>query len=363
MPTAAWSDPRIIFSVLFHAGILIFALIKLTKKHILSFAILFYLVTISVFTNWFLFIPGIVAERLAFFPSLGFCIAFAWFIFFIFRADPLKEGLPMHSKTGILVMAILISIGYGIIDIKRNRDWKDDLTLFSRDIGYLRNSAKANELYASRLMQDALPKLLAGNALAGDSLIAFRAMDHLKLALSIDPTYIFAWNNLGILYFNLSGKSENAIESFRNAVNIDPSYAKAQYNLGHALSVSGKAGASVIHYKIAISSDPNFIPPRLELAGLLYAQGDLGSAIALNESVMRIDPNLDLPYINIGNYHLLQKDTIKAISYWEQGFVRNPTDIILCANLAGFYQHAGDMEKSSYYMKRLTELQNRRKSD
>jgi hypothetical protein len=353
IPATTWTNPAIVFSVIFHLGILLFALFKLSKKHILSYAILYYFITISVFTNWILIIPGIVAERLAFFPSLGFCIVFAWMILKVSGIEPARTDIPSRAKVRVLIAVLILSAVYGTAVILRNRDWKDDMTLFSHDIGYLENSAKANELFANRLIGKTLPAIISGKAGHQDSLMAAQARGLLRQIIFIDSTYKSAWNNLGLLYFNLDGNTAKAIGCLREAVKLDPGYAQAFYNLGHCLLISGQPDEAAVQFRMAISSDPDFIAPRLELAGLLFKTGDAKTAIRLNEEIIGMQPDLDTPYINIGDYLFSQKDTVRAVHYWELAFSKNPGNQGLCANLAGYFQHVKNNEKSVYYLMRL----------
>ena len=155
IPEVSWGAPEVIFSLVFHVGILIYALWKLPKKSILSFAILYYLITISIFTNIVIQIPGIVGERMAFFPSLGFCIALPYLLFKLFRIDVDTEKIAKGKMVWLLVMLLVILIPYSAKTITRNTQWKDYLTLFSHDMDYLANSAKANNTYASQLLKEA----------------------------------------------------------------------------------------------------------------------------------------------------------------------------------------------------------------
>jgi hypothetical protein len=66
IPAANWNSPVVLASIAIHAGLLILALILLKRKHIISFAILYYMAAISIFTNFILPVPGIVAERFLF---------------------------------------------------------------------------------------------------------------------------------------------------------------------------------------------------------------------------------------------------------------------------------------------------------
>ena len=63
LPVVGWSNGWVIFSFIFHLSVFIYAIIKIKAKHILSFAILYYLISISMFANIVKPVMGIVGER------------------------------------------------------------------------------------------------------------------------------------------------------------------------------------------------------------------------------------------------------------------------------------------------------------
>jgi len=233
IPEVSWTTPEVIFSILFHLGILLFALWKLPRKHILSFAILYYLATISIFSNIIIKIPGIVGERLAFFPSLGFSIALAWGIFKLMGISPEEERIPRNKAVGLSFALLLVLIPYSAKTFTRNRDWKDYLTLFSHDIGYLANSAKANNTYANQLMKEAFNNDVKNPEPAVQKKYLDLAVKHLKRTVEIDSTYKFAWNNLGYITYRYLDSREEGIRYMEKAVQIDSNYELAHFNLGN----------------------------------------------------------------------------------------------------------------------------------
>ena len=66
-----------------------------------------------------------------------------------------------------------------------------------------------------------------------------RAAAELQKAVSRDPRYADAYNNLGVQYVQL-GRLADAAESFRRAIAIDPTVAKAQINLAVVLGQTGQ---------------------------------------------------------------------------------------------------------------------------
>jgi tetratricopeptide (TPR) repeat protein len=356
IPEVGWTTPEVIFSLVFHLGILAFALWKLPKKNILSFAILYYLVTISIFTNIVIKIPGIVGERLAFFSSLGFCIAIAYGIFRLLKIDIHAEQISSAKIWLLAGVILIILIPYSVKTINRNQDWKDYLTLFSHDIKYLSNSAKANNVYASQLLKEAYNNEVKNPVPAIQQEYLSLAVKHLKRTVEIDPTYKFAWNNLGFVTYMYMNKKEEGIDYMNKAVQLDPDYKEAHFNLGYAYKQQGDFEQSIQQFNEAQRADPGKILYYTEEADAWYKSGNREKALMVYKKASVLDSTNNQPLIGMGNIYWLSGDTIRAIENWERAFEINPTNIEICNNLLGYYTSKGDA-KAEYYKSKVRELQ------
>ncbi|MBN2682045.1 MAG: hypothetical protein JXR58_06020, partial [Bacteroidales bacterium] len=81
IPIVSLFNPIAIFSLLLHLTLLIIAILNLKKKSIISFSILFYFISISMFSNIVKPAMGIVAERYMFTAILGFAIVLVFLSF------------------------------------------------------------------------------------------------------------------------------------------------------------------------------------------------------------------------------------------------------------------------------------------
>ena len=85
-------DWRFILSFVVYLGLGIFSLLSLFKKNHSSFGILFFLLSISILCNVFIIIGVHYAERLLYYPLLGFSIATVGALFGGLKA-PMKLSL------------------------------------------------------------------------------------------------------------------------------------------------------------------------------------------------------------------------------------------------------------------------------
>ncbi len=355
VPEVDWTTPEVILSLVFHAAVLIYALIKLPRKHILSFAILFYFIALSPFTNIFVAIPGIVGERMAFIPSLGFCLVLAFLVFKVLGYEIYQDYNPPGKTRWLTLAVMLILLPYSLITIARNRDWKDYLTLFSHDIVYLDQSAKAHSLYASQLLKEAFTPGTGGQAGGVSSAYLSTAVEHLKKAVEIDSTHKFAWNNLGFITYQYLHQPEQGIRYMEMAVKAEPLYDEAHYNLGFALKQQKQYLRSAYHFREARLIKPQKLQYYLDEADVRYLMGQPDSAMQLYSRALTIDTLSAIPYLGLGNINWQKGDTLEALRNWEVAFIRNPLDLNTCTNIHHILQMIGD-SRAEYYHKKMLEL-------
>ncbi len=101
IPVSTFSNPLVWISLLIHVALFGYAVYTFKKKSLLSFAILFYLINIGIFSNLVAPPTGIVAERFMYVASLGFAIALAYLLFLIFKVDLSQKNIPGKALTDI----------------------------------------------------------------------------------------------------------------------------------------------------------------------------------------------------------------------------------------------------------------------
>jgi len=318
------------------------------RRHVLSFGILYFFVTISAFANILKPPPGIVAERFVLSASLGFVMVLCTLIFILFRLDILqKTRYSLKTIKFPLILFLLILIPYSVRTIIRNKDWKDYKTLYSHDIGYLEKSAKANVMYAS-LKNRELYRIKDPQK---QRAVAEEAKKHYELALKIYPGYAIAQNNLGIIYFRYFNDPVKALKCWKKAATSESMYAEPLMNIATAFDEMHIPDSAEFYYKATIKAEKKPTTAYSKLGDLYYRQGKVQEAIAMNEKIMETDNTTDIPYVNTGNYYMLDKDTVKAIAMWEKAIEKQPGNPKLCTNLARYFEHMGDFKKADYYFK------------
>jgi tetratricopeptide (TPR) repeat protein len=352
IPISSMTDALVIFGIAVHLALFVFALWKIKQKHILSFAIMYYLICISMFSNIVKPAMGIVAERFAYAASLGFCIVLAYFIFKFLKKDPKLKIIAFNDKTKLLIPLIILLIPYSAKTISRNTSWKDHMTLYSNDIKYLDNSAKANALIAGQQMAELNKLLFKGTPPANLNQQLKQIIDYYNQSIKIYPDYYSSYNNIGTIYFTVLASSAKAngdtllakkyymtgIPYFKKAISMNPEYYEAYFNLAYSYEMIGKYDSAMICYRKNIALKSDNMRSYSNMANLYFNYyNNYDSAISINRRMILIDPKSDAPYINLGTYSLKRSDTVSAVKYYETALEKFPTNFNLAAKLSKYY--------------------------
>lgn len=354
IPYAGWNSAWVILSVMFHLFLFIVAIWKLRERHIISFLILFYLITISMFSNMFLKIPGIIGDRLLFLPSVAFSIFTVWLFFKILKIDILKNKIPSGSLKKVYFLSALLIIPYGYKTITRNYDWKNFDTLYAADIKYLSNSAKANSVYADQLTKEIFDEVSKTGNTDKNKIKIEEALEHYKRTLDIYPDFPSADNNIGTIYVNLLQRFDLAIPYFKNAAKIDSLSKEAFFNLAFSYDKCKNTVEALKNYSKAYNLDSTNLTLITCWADLAGRTGDFDKAIFLNKKIIMSSPASDKPYLNIGNYYCMKNDTASAIAYWEKAIQIVPANFKLNTVLYKYFKRRGDTKKYLYYYGKST---------
>ena len=125
-------NPDFLFSLLLHLLLLVVGIFLFTKRQGLGFAILTYLLFLFFVSNLLFPTGTMMLEGHLFHASMGFAIALAWLLLWVFDRLPTKA---FKSKRTLLLSLLLVLVTlYGAKMWERNWDWKNDVTLFLKDV-------------------------------------------------------------------------------------------------------------------------------------------------------------------------------------------------------------------------------------
>jgi protein O-mannosyl-transferase len=157
IPIVNFSNLWVLVSLAAYIFLGALCILRFRKKHKdpIVLGIMFYLITIALFSNIFFLIGSALGERLLFFPSVGFCLLIALLI--EKWAGNTEAGLANLKRPKLLVIIIPIILVFAGITMNRNADWLDSYTLFSTDVKKSPNDSRLNYSLGSELERIILP--------------------------------------------------------------------------------------------------------------------------------------------------------------------------------------------------------------
>jgi hypothetical protein len=209
-------------SVIIHLLMLGIAIWQIKKRSIITIGVVWYFLSILLFSNWVELVAGMVGERLAFTASAGFSILITGILFWIKPDFELKKPGIVGAILGI---SVLLFTGRTIV---RNTNWKNSLTLMGHDMKQLSNSAQANNLYAMSLMAESVKN---------KSLSAPQKLEMQRTAISHFDQATTVWADFYNAYIDkakatmLTGDYQKGLEALEQAKRVDPKNVLTDYVL------------------------------------------------------------------------------------------------------------------------------------
>lgn len=314
-----------ILSFVFIIGIIGFALWKLKTKNILSFSVLFFVITMSLYSNILMIIGSSFGERFLFVPSLAFCFVIAWVIVKISKISWNNIPITSHGsffKLNRIPVYILLPfvLFYFTLVFSRNKDWESNLSLYSADVVKSPNSAHMRYYYGLVLMKDKamskeskvehpefLDSAIYQFAKAAEIVPTFAdaydqiglayyrknqndsALKYYNIALSLNPSKSITYSNMGVIYFNRQ-QYDKAQEVYEKAVKYDPAFSDAWMNLGSTYGTLGKGKEAIAAFQRCLEFNPQNAMATYFIGVTYKGMGDEVNAKIYMDKAASLDP-------------------------------------------------------------------------
>lgn len=321
-----FADWGALLSLALYLAMLVYALRQLPRKDPVSFAILYYLATLSIVSNLLFPVGTHMAERLMFMPSVGFCLLLA-LLGYRWAAAGVPKGKEPAFRQFMPALAVLaaVCLAYAARTVVRNPAWADNYTLFTTDIQYSPNSAKLRNAVGGELVTQSV----AVQDTSQKNSMLRQAVEHLTQALRIHPNYKNAYLLLGNAY-NYLQEYDKFIEAYKKALAIDANYAEAQRNLGITYKDAGKYFGE--------------------------QQGDLNKAILYLDQAKELMPNEYEVLRLLGVAHGIRGDRVDAVEYFLLATQADPGNARGWYDLGTAYYNVGNEELGAQYRQKAYEL-------
>ncbi|MEJ2310979.1 MAG: tetratricopeptide repeat protein [Gemmatimonadales bacterium] len=115
------------------------------------------------------------------------------------------------------------------------------------------------------------------------------AIEQYREALRIDPGFAEAYNNLGMILLR-EGDTDAGNAAFRHAIEVRPDFARAHYNLGVSAHAAGRMDEALAHYRRAIEADSSLALAEDKMGDVLRQRGRLEEAVKHYQRAVELQP-------------------------------------------------------------------------
>ena len=360
---------QILISDILLVILLLITILSYKYYKIFFFALAWFLLTLIPASNIIL-LNAVMAEHWLYVPSVGFFVIFS--LGLLKLADFMKT--PLIRKISLIVFLIPILVFYSVLTVRRNRDWKDELTLYQNTLKYSPNSARLHNnlgiVYtdmkdyekAVKEFEEAI-RLKHNYAKAYSNLgIVYHwqkryeeAIKQYEKAMELAPNSPDIYNNWGATYL-LLGKYDKALEKCKKALALREDYKDAHITLASAYSYRGEYDQAITHYKRAIEINPDYLDAYISLGVAYNLRGRyletvdiLNKAKRLKLGSSKLNNELGIAYKNLGEYE-------KAIREYKTALKLDPEYVQSYNNLGVVYSILGEYEEAIKLYKKAISL-------
>ncbi|KAM9771731.1 protein O-mannosyl-transferase TMTC1 isoform X1 [Syngnathus typhle] len=280
-------------------------------------------------SNLFFRVGFVVAERVLYMPSMGYCILV------VHGLSRLSSSVGRFGTTILSASMLLLLLLFSWKTVQQNKVWLSREALFSSGIWTLPHNAKVHYNYANFLK---------------DSTRHREAIYHYTIALRLYPRHASVMNNLGTLTHN----PEEAERYYRSALDINPQHNRALFNLGNLLKSQGKEKEAEVLLKDSINYGPHFADAYSSLSSLYADQKRYAEAHEMYlKGIENCPDSSDLH----NNYGVFLVDTGKeelATVHYQQAIQLKPAHYVAMVNLGRLLRSSNlNKEAESWYKRAL----------
>lgn len=318
-------DPGFIISLLVNLGLLITGVLLSIRRHVLGFAIITYYAFLLLVSN-FIFAVGLtMREGFLFHASIGVAIAFSWLI--INGLEKLTAISFSVKRSSLLLGVLIILFLCGAKTWERNWDWKNDVTLFLKDVKSNPNSVLILGNAGARWIDLADTREITGITMPGEDSTRFNDYNGtLKITDEEMKNGGFATKREAAL--------QRGIDYLKHAVDLHPRYVNGFLNLGLASYKLGDDFSTIYYWKLAENLYPN--NPYLRNYYMVYTNllksrgleafntGRLQDAAMAYKMWTIVQPNEAEAWYNLGGPYFNQHKFEEARKCWERALEINP---------------------------------------
>ncbi|XP_039745699.1 protein O-mannosyl-transferase Tmtc3 [Pararge aegeria] len=342
----SWRDPRNLATIAL-ATVLIAAAVHAlrTRSSALSMGLALLVLPFLPASNLFFPVGFVVAERVLYMPSMGWCllVAHGWRLVAKKRAKLAAAAL------------IFLLLAFSAKTYVRNWDWKTEYSIFASGLKVNKNNAK---LYNN-----------VGHALEADGKYE-EALEFFKTAVSVQPDDVGAHINVGRT-FNHLGQYQDAEDAYVKAksllpkakpgesyqARIAPNHLNVFLNLANLISKNAtRLEEADMLYRQAISMRADYTQAYINRGDILIKLNRTKEAQEVYERALLYDSGNPDIYYNLGVVLLEQGKASQALAYLDKALELEPEHEQALLNSAILLQELGAADLRHIARQRLLKL-------
>ncbi|XP_004928023.1 protein O-mannosyl-transferase Tmtc3 [Bombyx mori] len=342
----SWRDPRNVATLALAAVLVAAAIHALrTRCSALSMGLALLVLPFLPASNLFFPVGFVVAERVLYMPSMGWCllVAHGWRIVAQSRAKLAAAAL------------IFLLLAFSAKTYMRNWDWKTEYSIFASGLKVNRFNAK---LYNN-----------VGHALEAEGKYS-EALDFFNTAVSVQPDDVGAHINVGRTYNHL-GRYQEAEDAYVKAksllpkakpgesyqARIAPNHLNVFLNLANLISKNAtRLEEADMLYRQAISMRADYTQAYINRGDILIKLNRTKEAQEVYERALLYDSGNPDIYYNLGVVLLEQGKASQALAYLDKALELEPEHEQALLNSAILLQELGAADLRHLARQRLLKL-------
>uniref|UniRef100_A0A8D2HDX5 Protein O-mannosyl-transferase TMTC1 n=1 Tax=Urocitellus parryii TaxID=9999 RepID=A0A8D2HDX5_UROPR len=282
-------------------------------------------------SNLFFRVGFVVAERVLYTPSMGYCILF------VHGLSKLCTWLNRCGATTLIVSTVLLLLLFSWKTVKQNEIWLSRESLFRSGVQTLPHNAKVHYNYANFLKDQGRNR---------------EAIYHYRTALKLYPRHASALNNLG----TLTRDTAEAKMYYQRALQLHPQHNRALFNLGNLLNCTSLFKEAEEIYQAGIKNCPDSSDLHNNYGVFLVDSGSPEKAVAHYQQAIRLSPSHHVAMVNLGRLYRSLGENSMAEEWYKRALqVARKAEIL--SPLGALYYNTGRYEEALQIYREAAALQ------
>ncbi len=313
-PALQW---RVLAGLSITVGLVGLAVVCRRRTPLVTFAVVFWFVTLAVTSNVLLPLGTLLAERWLYLPSVAAVLLVS---VAVWRSVHSGGALRLAALVGLAGLLVF----YSVITVWRNRDWQNNITLFESLVAVAPDNPSGYMMLGHELM----------------TTDPVRARRLLEAALELDPVFLSPQSSLAELDLR-EGKAAAARDRLAQLLVQEPpnlptpsgEWAEWHALYAKALALTGDLPLALEHAQIALRQSPTSLKVLFETSQVLLQAGQIGAALAGFRQLTIHDRDHERAYGNLATVLIELERYAEAEAVLLEGLQRVPSSAALRTRL------------------------------